>query len=484
MSWHQQHPTGQLLSNANSDVEAAWAPIAPLPMAVGTVAMMVIAVVQMLLHRRRARGRRAAGLPGRDRRQRASTSGWQSPLMTRAQALRAELSEVAHESFDGALVVKTPRPRDRGDRALRRQGAPAARRQRPRRPDPRRRSTRCSRRCPASACSRCWPSACCRVEQRRHRPRQRRHGRLPAHDRVLPDPLDRLAGRRVPAQRRRLRPGAGGARRHRRDGVRRPRRRRRRGRVPGSTCARLAYRYDRRPAAARRPHASPSSPGRTVAVVGATASGKSTLTSLLLRLVDPDDGQVLLDGIDLRDLAPGELAEHVALVPQQAFLFDDTVRGNVTLGADVPDDDGVGGAAHRPGRRLRRGAAATVSTPGSGSAARRCPAASGSGSRWPGRWSAGRGCWSSTTPPRRSTPRSRPGSSPRCATGDGRRRRVVVVAYRKATIALADEVVYLERRPRRRPRHPRRAAGPQPRLRRPGQRLRAGDRRRGGGERP
>src|SRR3954452_119384 len=73
-------------------------------------------------------------------------------------------------------------------------------------------------------------------------------------------------------------------------------------------------------------------PGRTVAVVGATASGKSTLTALLLRLVDPDDGQVLLDGRNLRDLAHGSLAEHVSLVPQQAFLFDDTVRGNITLG--------------------------------------------------------------------------------------------------------------------------------------------------------
>jgi ABC-type multidrug transport system fused ATPase/permease subunit len=48
MEWHQRHPTGQLLSNANSDVEAAWGPIAPLPMAVGTLAMMVIAVAQML----------------------------------------------------------------------------------------------------------------------------------------------------------------------------------------------------------------------------------------------------------------------------------------------------------------------------------------------------------------------------------------------------------------------------------------------------
>jgi ATP-binding cassette subfamily B protein len=48
---------------------------------------------------------------------------------------------------------------------------------------------------------------------------------------------------------------------------------------------------------------------------------------------------VLLDGVDLRDLAPGELARHVALVPQTAFMFDDTVRGNVTLGEDVPDEE-------------------------------------------------------------------------------------------------------------------------------------------------
>jgi len=80
-------------------------------------------------------------------------------------------------------------------------------------------------------------------------------------------------------------------------------------------------------------------PGRTVAVVGATASGKSTLTTLMARLVDPAEGRLLLDGTDLRDFARGELAEVVALVPQSAFLFDDTVRGNVTLGADVSDDE-------------------------------------------------------------------------------------------------------------------------------------------------
>jgi ABC-type multidrug transport system fused ATPase/permease subunit len=80
-------------------------------------------------------------------------------------------------------------------------------------------------------------------------------------------------------------------------------------------------------------------PGRTVAVVGETASGKSTLTTLLTRLVDPDRGGVRLDGVDLRDLPRGELARHVALVPQSAFMFDDTVRGNVTLGEDVADED-------------------------------------------------------------------------------------------------------------------------------------------------
>jgi ABC-type multidrug transport system fused ATPase/permease subunit len=80
-------------------------------------------------------------------------------------------------------------------------------------------------------------------------------------------------------------------------------------------------------------------PGRTVALVGATASGKSTLTTLMTRLVDPDRGAIRLDGTDLRDLARGELAGSVAVVAQTAFLFDDTVRGNVTLGADVPDSE-------------------------------------------------------------------------------------------------------------------------------------------------
>jgi ATP-binding cassette subfamily B protein len=73
-------------------------------------------------------------------------------------------------------------------------------------------------------------------------------------------------------------------------------------------------------------------PGRTVAVVGPTGSGKSTLARLLARLWDPDEGRVLLDGVDLRELAPGEIPASVAYVPQEPFLFDDTIAGNIDLG--------------------------------------------------------------------------------------------------------------------------------------------------------
>ncbi|MEV4894550.1 ABC transporter ATP-binding protein, partial [Nonomuraea sp. NPDC055795] len=79
--------------------------------------------------------------------------------------------------------------------------------------------------------------------------------------------------------------------------------------------------------------------GRTVALVGPTGSGKSTLTQLLVRLVDPGDGAVRLDGEDLRELAYGAIARSAALVPQQTFLFDDTVRGNVALGLEVTDEE-------------------------------------------------------------------------------------------------------------------------------------------------
>ena len=78
--------------------------------------------------------------------------------------------------------------------------------------------------------------------------------------------------------------------------------------------------------------------GRTVAVVGPTGSGKSTLTMLLARLWDPGTGRIRIDGRDLRSFARDELPRAVAFVSQTSFLFDDTVAGNITLGADYREE--------------------------------------------------------------------------------------------------------------------------------------------------
>ena len=208
MEWHQRHPTGQLLSNANSDVEAAWGPIAPLPMAVGTVAMMLIAIVQMLVADLVLARGRPAGLPGRHHRQR--------PLPAHGLAADDPGAAAARRGQrDRARVVRRrdgrqdPRPRGRGDPAVRREGRRAARRQHPRRPHP-----RGVRPGPGGAAQ---PGRAARARRRRGAGaqrsdggRRRRDGRLPADDRVVPDPVDRLAAGRVPAQRRRA---SGGCRR-------------------------------------------------------------------------------------------------------------------------------------------------------------------------------------------------------------------------------------------------------------------------------
>ncbi|GAA5051758.1 ABC transporter ATP-binding protein [Streptomyces similanensis] len=72
--------------------------------------------------------------------------------------------------------------------------------------------------------------------------------------------------------------------------------------------------------------------GQTVAVVGSTGAGKSTLAKLLARFYDPSAGRVLLDGVDLRDLAVPELRRGVVMVTQEAFLFSGTVADNIALG--------------------------------------------------------------------------------------------------------------------------------------------------------
>jgi ATP-binding cassette subfamily B protein len=337
MEWHQRHPTGQLLSNANSDVEAAWGPIAPLPMAVGTLAMMVIAIAQMfaadvvmalvgllvfpaviaanLAYQRRA-----------------------SPLMTKAQQLRAELSEVAHESFDGAMVVKTL-GRETEETARFADKALALR-------DVNIRAGRI--RAAFDPTLAALPNVGVLVVLAVGVERVL-HGATDPGDVVTiaylltivsfpirsigwllgEFPRSVVGFNRVQHVLRATGEMPYGDREAER------------GSSAGALLSveQLAYRYDTDQGLLEDVSFTVE-PGRTVAVVGATASGKSTLTNLLTRLVDPHGGRILLDGTDLRDLARGQLAETVAVVAQTAFLFDDTVRGNVTLGAtDLTDDD-------------------------------------------------------------------------------------------------------------------------------------------------
>jgi ATP-binding cassette subfamily B protein len=439
LSWHQRHPTGELLSNANADVEATWYPIAPLPMAVGVLVMLFVAGIALLLtdlvlalvgflvfpaifvlnviYQRRL-----------------------SPLATRAQQLRAQVSSVAHESFEGALVVKTlgrePEETDRFRAAAHelRDAQIAVGRVRGMF-DP-----------ALEALPSLGVLAVLLIGSRRIE-----SGAIDPGDLVqvaylftlLAFPVRAIGWvlgelpRSVVGWERvsRVLDATGGLEF---------------GAVtlPPSGAASLgvqsvSFAYDEGDVL----HAVSFDvePGSTVAVVGPTGSGKSTLTTLLVRLVDPGSGVVVLDGADLRAVAAGGVAGAAAVVPQQTFLFDDTVRGNVSLGRDVDDDqvwealrvaqaDGFvgalpGGLDTRIGERgmsLSGGqrqrlalARAIVSRPrllvmddATSSVDARVEAAILAGLR---EHSAG------SVPPT-----------------------VVVVAYRKATIALADEVVYVE----------------------------------------
>jgi ATP-binding cassette, subfamily B, bacterial len=336
MEWHQRHPTGQLLSNAYSDVEAAWGPIAPLPMALGTVVMMAVAVVQMLF------ADVVLALVGmlvfplvvvaNLAYQRLA-----SPLMTRAQGLRAEVSEIAHESFDGAMVVKT----------LGREGE-ETQRFRARAHELRDVNTRAGAiRAAFDPTLASLPNIGVLVVLAVGTSRVLA-GHTDAGDvvtiaylltivsfpiRAIGWLLGEFPRSVVGFRRTRTVLRATGAMMH------------------GDATLRgvadhgarveiddLHYSYDGE-ATLLDGVAFVVEPGRTVALVGATASGKSTLTSLLTRLVDPDSGRILIDGADIRDLRKGALAESVSLVPQTAFLFDDTVRDNVTLGAEVSDEE-------------------------------------------------------------------------------------------------------------------------------------------------
>jgi ABC-type multidrug transport system fused ATPase/permease subunit len=90
-------------------------------------------------------------------------------------------------------------------------------------------------------------------------------------------------------------------------------------------------------------------PGQTVALVGATGAGKSTLAKLVARFYDPTSGRILVDGHDLRDVTASSLRSQMGIVPQEAFLFSGTIGDNIAFGRPDADTDEVEAAARAVG---------------------------------------------------------------------------------------------------------------------------------------
>ena len=126
-------------------------------------------------------------------------------------------------------------------------------------------------------------------------------------------------------------------------------------------------------------------PGQTVALVGTTGAGKSTLAKLVARFYDPDHGRVVVDGHDLRDVTEHSLRSQLGIVPQEGFLFSGTIRDNIAFGQPDAGDDEVEAAARAVGahefiERLPDGYATEVGERGG-----HPPPASASSSPSPGR---------------------------------------------------------------------------------------------------
>ncbi|GAB3445533.1 ABC transporter ATP-binding protein [Phycicoccus ginsengisoli] len=342
LSWHHRHPSGQLLSNANADVEATWNVFAPLPMALGVIVMLIAGIVQMVLVDPVMAIIGLTVFPALFLANMVFQRAM-SPRIARAQQLRAEVSEVAHESFEAALVVKAmgreAQEADRFEEVTRRLQAANVEVGRTRGTfDP-----------VIEAIPTLGTLAVLVVGTQRVA-----SGALQPADvvqvayliSVLAFPVRALGW--VLGELPRTVVGW-----DRVDAVLRARGELTHGSqaLPPqssahSTLTGVDYSYE---VLDEQGNASqfraihdvtidvPA--GSTVALVGPTGSGKSTLTNLTLRLVDPEHGTVSIDGVDLREVARGGVAAAAALVPQQTFMFDDSVRGNVTLGVERSDEE-------------------------------------------------------------------------------------------------------------------------------------------------
>ena len=335
MAWHHRHPTGQLLSNANADVEAVWAVFMPLPMAIGVIAMLVAAIAAMLAADVVLTVVGLVVFPmlfvinvGYQR--------WLSPRVAHAQALRGKVSAVAHESFDGALVIKS----------LGREGDETARFKTA--SDELRDANIAIGRIRSlfDPLLEALPNIGILLVILMGMSRVSSGAAAPGDVvnvaylftvvafpvRAIGWVLGELPRSVVGWNRVRNVLEAEGSMEYGSDTVA--------GTGPVDVSVRdVSFRFDEDAPEVLRHIGFDIEPGKVIAVVGATGSGKSTLTSLLTRLMDPVTGSIRLGGTDIRDLTHEALADTIAVVPQATFLFDDSVRENVTLSADIPDEE-------------------------------------------------------------------------------------------------------------------------------------------------
>ncbi|MGC0274717.1 ABC transporter ATP-binding protein [Pseudactinotalea sp. Z1739] len=334
MSWHRRHPAGQLLSNANADAEAAGGVFQALPFALGVLVMIAIASAAMLI------ADPVTGLIGVAVLPmvlvlNAVYRRFVNPAVTEVQHQRAVVADSAHESFEAAAVVKAL-----GTEALEEERFAAAA------DDLRAANVRVGRirsvfdpaieYLPALATLGVLAVGAVRIEAGL----MNTGGVVTtaylltiltfpvrAIGFVLGDLPRSLVGHarisRVVDARGYLSEGtgvltAGG------------------GMHLSAECVTLTVpRRDADGSAGTQDLLKDVSftvePGQILAVVGSTGSGKSTLVDLLARLSDPTSGVVRYDGLDAREVSTAHRTGAVALVSQQAFVFEDAVRNNVTL---------------------------------------------------------------------------------------------------------------------------------------------------------
>ncbi|KAB7744901.1 ATP-binding cassette domain-containing protein [Nostocoides sp. F2B08] len=334
LSWHHAHPSGQLLSNAHADVEATWQVFNPLPMAIGVIVMLIIAGTMMVFLDPVLAFIGLLVFPGLFLAN-VIFQRFMSPRITRAQQLRAEVAEVAHESFEAGLIVKSMGREDEETErfrtrtyALRDSLIRVGR-------------TRGTFEPVIEAIPTLGTLAVLGVGTW-----QVARGELTAAQvvqmaylfSILAFPVRALGWvlAEIPrsvvgydrVQRvlraegsmeygeRTLPPGEG----------------------PASAALHdVVYRHEGEDHPTIHGVSLEVEAGSTTALVGPTGSGKTTLANLALRLVDAEAGSVLIDGVDARRLAHGQIPAVATLVAQQTFMFDDTVRGNVTLGEEATD---------------------------------------------------------------------------------------------------------------------------------------------------